>query len=75
MCRGKYIKRSCVFELHSAESSLCRCSCLRPPPSALFQRWHASEKQSEVSFHYAQQHNPRLCNSLLKSLLLVFPWS
>lgn len=32
MCRGKYIKRSCVFELHSAESSLCRCSCLRPPP-------------------------------------------
>ena len=39
-----------------------------PPPAstALFQCWHASEKQSEVSFHYAQQHNPRLCNSLLK---------
>lgn len=36
------------------------------PTLPLFLRWHASEKQSEVTFHYAQQHNPRLCNSLTK---------
>lgn len=46
-----------------------------PLSAALFHHWHAREKQSEVTFHYAQQHNPCLCNSLFKSLLLVFPWS
>lgn len=50
------------------------CACA-PLSAALFQRWHASEKQSEVSFHYAQQHNPQLCNSLLKSFLLLYPAS
>lgn len=53
------------------KTGLCRCSCLSSALRCLL----ASENQSEVSFHYAQWHNPRLCNSLLKSLLLVFPRS
>lgn len=53
------------------KTALCRCSCLSSALCYLL----ANENQSEVSFHYAQWHNPHLCNSLLKSLLLVFPRS
>lgn len=53
------------------KTALCRCSCL----SSALRYLLANENQSEVSFHYAQWHNPHLCNSLLKSLLLVFPRS
>lgn len=44
------------------KTALCRCSCLSSALCYLL----ASKNQSEVSFHYAQWHNPHLCNSLLK---------
>lgn len=44
------------------KTALCRCSCL----SSALRYLLANENQSEVSFHYAQWHNPHLCNSLLK---------
>lgn len=73
-------------------SALCAGACAYNPQllphthtnttTSLLHRWHASEKQSEVSFHYVQRHNPCLCNSILQKkmgwgviemLLLVIP--